>query len=363
MKKSKGIGLLIAFPISIAALWLAFRNVPIAELGAYFRNLDYIWLLPAIFFCLMGYVFRAWRWQHLLARTRKVSFFSAFHPMMIGFMLNCILPGRVGELIRPALLARKEKIPFVTSFSTIAAERVLDLTVLLAFLSIIFSFTDMGAAKTQTIGGFELSGETLTRIAGNMAWICFVLIGIIVFMQVPCMMEKGKKVIRGLALSFPGLPAGFRQSLSSRILPALEKLLDQISSGFDGLRSPPKLFICILLSLCVWGIQVLPFWFLSQASAGISPNLIQLAAVMVLVNFFIAIPSVPGFWGIWEAGVVFSLAFFGIRGADAAGYALLSHAVLMFPVIFVGMGSAFMTGFRISSGKSKSARESLESEG
>ncbi|TWI71208.1 hypothetical protein LZ24_02006 [Desulfobotulus alkaliphilus] len=363
MKKTKGIGLLIALPISIAALWLAFRNVPMAELAAYFKNLDYIWLLPAIFFCLMGYVLRAWRWQHLLSRTRKVTFFSAFHPMMIGFMLNSILPGRVGELVRPALLARKEKIPFVTSFSTIAAERVLDLTVLLAFLSFIFGLTNMGAAETQIIGGFELSGETLTRIARNMAWICLALVGGIVFLQVPWMREKEKKLLRGLVLSFPGLPSGFRKNLSDRLLPALEKLVDQVASGFDGLKSPPKLLVCVFLSLCVWGIQVLPFWFLSQASEGISANLIQLAAVMVLVNFFIAIPSVPGFWGIWEAGVVFSLAFFGIRGADAAGYALLSHAVLMFPVIFVGLASAFMTGFRISSGKRASDRESLESGG
>ena len=68
---------------------------------------------------------------------------------------------------------------------------------------------------------------------------------------------------------------------------------------------------------------------------------------MIIICFFIALPSVPGFWGLWEVGGVFALALFGISTSDAAGYTLANHAVQMFPVILIGLGSAVATGVNI----------------
>ncbi|MDY0161721.1 lysylphosphatidylglycerol synthase transmembrane domain-containing protein [Desulfobotulus sp.] len=353
MNKTQRLGLFFALPLSLGALYLAFRHAPLGEVLTYFRNIAYVWILPAVFFCVLGFVLRAWRWQSLLAHTRKVSFFPVFHPMMIGFMLNSILPGRVGEIVRPVLFAKKESVPFPTTLSTIAAERVLDLVVLLTLLAFVFGFMDMGGAGVHDFGGYQLSSQTLLAIAGKMAWLCLILVLLIAGLQMSILREAGKKMLRGLVYYFPGLPSSFRTFLLSRFVPMMEKILDQVASGFAGLRRPARLFYCLFLSLAIWMMQVLPYWFLAKASSGIPENFLHLIAVMVIVNFFIAIPSVPGFWGIWEAGVVFGLALFGIRGADAAGYALLSHVVLMFPVIFVGLGSALLTGFQFSSATSK----------
>ena len=70
-------------------------------------------------------------------------------------------------------------------------------------------------------------------------------------------------------------------------------------------------------------------------------------AVMVIICFFIALPSVPGFWGLWEAGGVFAMALFGVSSKDAAGFTLTNHAVQVFPVIIVGLMSAVYTGVDI----------------
>ena len=63
--------------------------------------------------------------------------------------------------------------------------------------------------------------------------------------------------------------------------------------------------------------------------------------------FFIALPSVPGFWGVWEAGGVFALALFGVSAKDAAGFTLANHAVQMIPIIIVGLVSAMIIGVDI----------------
>jgi uncharacterized membrane protein YbhN (UPF0104 family) len=68
---------------------------------------------------------------------------------------------------------------------------------------------------------------------------------------------------------------------------------------------------------------------------------------MVIVCFFIALPSVPGFWGLWEAGGVFALALFGISNQQAVAYTLVNHAAQLFPVISIGLLSAMVTSVNI----------------
>ena len=65
-----------------------------------------------------------------------------------------------------------------------------------------------------------------------------------------------------------------------------------------------------------------------------------------MICFFISLPFVSGFWGLWEAGGVFALTIFGIDTNDAAGYTLVNHAVQIFPVIIAGLISAVLTGIR-----------------
>jgi hypothetical protein len=80
---------------------------------------------------------------------------------------------------------------------------------------------------------------------------------------------------------------------------------------------------------------------------GFKLSVIEVTAVMVIVCFFIALPSVPGFWGLWEAGGVFALTLFGVSIKDAAGYTLANHAVQMFPVILMGFVSAIISGVNV----------------
>jgi len=68
---------------------------------------------------------------------------------------------------------------------------------------------------------------------------------------------------------------------------------------------------------------------------------------MVIICFFISLPSVPGWWGLWEAGGVFALSLLGVSSKDAAGFTLANHAVQVFPVIIVGMISAAVLSVNI----------------
>ena len=86
---------------------------------------------------------------------------------------------------------------------------------------------------------------------------------------------------------------------------------------------------------------------MALGSPGIELSFFEMTAVLVIICFFIALPSVPGFWGIWEAGGVFALALFGVSSKDAAGFTLANHAIQIFPVIVIGLISAMKTGVNL----------------
>ena len=117
--------------ISAVALYFAFKNVPLAELFNYLVSINYLWVLPAVVITFLSFMLRAWRWRIILESTTKISVWRAYHPMMIGFMINCVLPGRLGEVARPVILQKEEKIPFTTGLATVVAERVFDICILL----------------------------------------------------------------------------------------------------------------------------------------------------------------------------------------------------------------------------------------
>ena len=82
----------------------------------------------------LSYPIRAQRWRYLLRPVEPVGFNSSFRATTIGFAINALLPGRVGELVRPLVLARREKLSASSAFATVVIERLLDLLVVCLIL-------------------------------------------------------------------------------------------------------------------------------------------------------------------------------------------------------------------------------------
>jgi uncharacterized membrane protein YbhN (UPF0104 family) len=86
---------------------------------------------------------------------------------------------------------------------------------------------------------------------------------------------------------------------------------------------------------------------MSLGCPGIDLSFLELYAMMVILCFFISLPSAPGFWGIWEAGGVFALLIFGVPAKEAAGFTVANHVIQMLPVIIMGLVSAIITGVNV----------------
>src|SRR6185437_894365 len=89
------------------------------------RGFGPIHILLAIAFTYLAYFMRAVRWKIFLRPVKKTSVSSLVSPTVVGFTGIALL-GRLGELIRPYLIARKMDLPFSSQLAVWTVERIFD---------------------------------------------------------------------------------------------------------------------------------------------------------------------------------------------------------------------------------------------
>lgn len=340
--------LLLGIILSVGGLYLAFRNVPFSTLWDYLGTIDYIWVLPAVLLAILSFVCRVLRWQVILGSIQRVSFWTAFHPLMIAFMINSVLPGRVGELARPAILKKNANVHYGSGLATVAAERAFDLIVILVLFFSVMSGTTIDPEFSISFSDHQINKETLERIIAGFAKLSLVLIAGMVVVSI----DTSRRWIARLIMGIPAYGLFFlgkdkQTIIAHKVCRRLVAVMESIASGFAMVKSPRKLALCLLLSFIVWVLAVLSYAVFALGCPGIEIDLIEMTAVVVIVCIFIALPSVPGYWGLWEAGGIFALTLFGVAHKEAAGFTLANHALQMIPVVIIGAFSAWIIGINI----------------
>jgi len=123
--------------VSGLLMWYAVRGQDLSRIAQTVREANYFWLLLTIMLSVLGYLSRAYRWKMQLDPTTngpKPAFWDVYNAMMVGYLANMVLPGRVGEVVRCSLLQRTSKVPVQVSLGTVITERIIDVVVLFSLL-------------------------------------------------------------------------------------------------------------------------------------------------------------------------------------------------------------------------------------
>ena len=343
IKLSLTIGLLL----SAFALYVTFKNIPLLEVVDYLKSVNYWWVIPSIAIAMLSFFIRVLRWQLLLNPVAKTGFWSAYHPLMIGFMVNCLLPGRVGELARPAVFYRKEKVPFTKVLATVGVERAFDVIVLILSFVVVFATVEISSSLNLTIANYHVDRATLEMSGVTTLKLFLGLIACVAMVS----MRQTRRLMKRAIMNLPELLffAGnsFRDMIRERLCTRLVRSIDNIAAGLELLKSPKKVGLCLGLSLLVWAVAGSSYFVMAFGCPGIELSFLEMYAAMVILCFFISLPSAPGFWGLWEAGGVFGLLIFGIPVNEAAGFTLANHVFQMVPVIILGLASLTVTGVSV----------------
>jgi uncharacterized protein (TIRG00374 family) len=288
------------------------------------KNADLKWIALSMVVGILSHLARAMRWNLLLAPMGyKAKTSNSFHAVILGYLVNFALP-RVGEITRPAVLAKLENIPFNKLMGTVVVERVVDLliTILIAICIFFIQFNTI----------YEYVSELFSFTDSN-SLIVYGIIGIV-------------------ALGFGILLYRKRKWLYT--LPIIEKFKDFIEGLLDGFKTIfqlKKKGLFIFYSLFIWVMYFCMPFFILFALDGTSHLGVSAGLTILLFGTAAMIVPVPGGVGTFEVLVPAALALYGIESLLANSYTLITHAIQF--IVIIGVGIFSIIFFVIKSQKIK----------
>lgn len=289
----------------VSALAIAFitTQVDLTLVGEALRTADYTYLLPTIALLVAGLVTRAFRWRLLLAGAMPLG--RAFSIMNVAYLVNGVLPLRIGEVARVYLASRLRKpVPIPQTASTIIVERLLDL--LAVVLMVLLALT-MGPVPDQ-----------LRAVSGIAA--VFAIGGFLFLVALAANRTLAEGLIAWLLERLPFLER----------LP-ITQWSQQFLDGLMPLTAPNTLFLAFAWTGISWILSIAAGYVLMFAffpEANLAATMLYIAAAA----FAIAVPAVPGNIGTYEASILLALSAMGYDEAAAVSvaFAVMVHAVNVF---------------------------------
>lgn len=254
---------------------------------------------------------KARRWGLLFYPShRNLRFGSLLSAILIGQMMNFLLPARLGELARAYLIGETEEQHKLFALGTIVLEKLLDglmLLLLLTLLVLLMPLPDWlripGAVTGLVLAGLLAAILLFTgrreRILGAMDRLCQV---------VPVLDRFGLRHRLGvLADSLSSLRA---RDVSTRLL------------GW---------------SVGIWLLAALTNCLTLLALRIDAPLLVASLFVLVVIHLGVVVPSPPARIGVFHYICVLSLSVFNVEGSVALAYGFVLHFIVVLPIIFVGI--------------------------
>jgi uncharacterized membrane protein YbhN (UPF0104 family) len=245
------------------------------------------------------------------------------------------------------VLTQKVNFPFTTGLATVAVERLMDLAFLIILSAVVLSTVEIAPDFSISFGSYQLSPSLLETAGKSLLRLCLLLMAGILLLTIPLTRTGIKRLLQALPgiIFFAG--PSFKNRIRERLIHPVLNLIDLFATGFSLLKHPIKTAECLALTSLIWGGTAFSYFIMAKGCPGVQLSFPEAIAFMVIICLFIALPSVPGFWGIWEAGGVFALSLFGVSVKTAAGFTLTNHVIQIFPVIIIGIVSAMITSVDI----------------
>jgi len=277
--------------ISLVALLIAVRGVRPERLLQALSDADYRWLALAAALVLLGLLARARSWKTLMGDAVPLS--QAFEALCQGYLLNNLLPLRLGELGRAYIVSRKGRIGAIQALSTIVVERLIDASISLLGLSValLTLFAPSWARELAWAAGLLLIGTIAVLMAG-------------VFLR---------RSWLALLARLPERRLGWVHVAAQDFLTALKSI-----------GRPRRLLNAAFWSLLAWTAVWVEFWVLMRMF-GLNGSLVAPLFVSGVIAFGVALPASPGALGVYELAAVASMRVLGFNAEDALSVAIIAH--------------------------------------
>ncbi len=320
--------LLIGIAISIVSVGLVVKGIEWDAFWTALQRADYWWLIPSLASLFVSVGFKVLKWQMLLAPAGKTSRTNIFHSISIGYLVSDVLPGRLGEVASVYTESRLDSLSPVAVLATVVADRILDVVAVALLLAV--------ALPSANLPSWAVESGTLIGVAA------VILLALCVVLAYPVGQKLFMRLLAG-APSFPGKTL-------------VVKWAEELCVGLQGLRGPNAQLRIALVTLAVWLMTVLMFYFGLLAFHIHAPVWAAVLA-LALTNLGMVVPSSPGYIGVFHYLVVLALEAFGVEREVALGYAIVVHLLGFLPIGLVGAFSLWRCGLTLMDWRGADSRQ------
>lgn len=274
------VNLLLSVVMLALCLWLVWPNPHGREaLRATWHHMEwarFTWCVLG-FYALLAvvHVCRSWRWNYLLAPLGvRVPFGQMLAISSAGFAAILLLPARLGEFVRPALVRKAGHVSASAALGTVAVERIADGVVVSVMVVVSFF-----ALERSDSPGWMMPTAYLALLGFSTLMVFLVFA-----------MWRPEPTVR-FALALTLLPR-----LAPRIAKVIEEKVLEMIRGFGVLKDPRNLLVFGGWSAVYWIANGVATWLLARG-VGLPLPMTAAFATMGLVAVGISLPNAPGLVG------------------------------------------------------------------
>ena len=314
--------LLPGVAIAVAALYFTFRDIDFAAFAGALRNAAWGWFIPAGALFLFVLLVRAARWAALMGGA---PLGLAFHALNIGYMMNMLLPGRLGEIGRAYVIGERSSISMPRAISAVVVERMLDLAAVVLMLAVAARYV-------------PLPPELARPAAISSALVLALLIVISV------MIWQSARVAALLRRLLAPLSAATTERWVGRFL--------ALCAGFETLGSPARVLRVLALTLLIWLVNIALAALTMRAFVPMS--LPAAALVVVVANLGGAIPT-PGGIGPAQYFARLALTPFDIDASGGVAFVFVWWFAQLLALVALGFIGLLSVGLSFQQLRNKDA--------
>lgn len=295
------------------AIW---RAPDLHYLGRVFDAVSWQWVAAAIGMNLVSVAVRAVAWHIVLAQAvpgSPVPHRHVFSAFSVGLLGNAVIPGRVGEVARVAVLGRH--------------------------------LPDGAGAWPSVLG--SVLAHRLFDVIPAVGLVAFVVASA----AVPGWAQRGVEIMLGIGIGL--LLAGFvtawrnrhREPVVDEAAGRLRRLAVEAIGGLRVLHSPGPALVAAMLQIAGWATQLFAVYLAFRAFQ-LDESIVAAAVVLLAINVAIAFPLWPGSIGLFQAAAALALLPYGIAYQHGFAYGIGLQAIEM--SVGIGLGLFFLAREGIS---------------
>ncbi len=303
--------------LSVTLLVWTLRGVSLSAVWAELAGSNLALFLASAVASTLIFPLRAIRWRIILEPVAPaLPLAPLWRSIAIGGMVNNLVPARAGEIARAYALTRETPVSFASALASLAVDRLFDMVVLL--LLGVAAVLDPAFPR-----GARVAGQSLGHLAqGSVVLVVLLIVGLYLLAIFPSQLVRAFEIF------------------VRKVTPAVEErgknALLRFSAGLSVLKSPGRFAAVLAWTIAHWLVNALAFW-LGFRAVGLHLGFSAALFLQMLIAVGVALPSAPGFFGVFEKFATVGLALYGVAATAATSWAIGFHILSFIPITLIGI--------------------------